>query len=320
VQNVNVRRTSWVNSIFDIGDVAVETQGQRANVEFFWVEKPEEAAKAIMGHVNQARVVSHAAQKAKIRATIRKEMRLGGEHTARTERTYVPKREQNGQAVTLGQQLKVTVRAVRHALVPPMRQQQGNDIVYHKHWLLLLQTAGLPILTLLLYIITLLALPILNVELARVVLRSLLVIPVVLLGLALIGWLIWNYEDWRNDTYILKPDRVIDSDRSPFGIMGTQQKTASMSSIQNVTYNTRGVLDNLFNIGDVSIKTGGQDGELIFERVWNPRRVQRDIVDRLEVLQNYQREAQEEARRREIAEWLGIYDELARLHERKKLE
>lgn len=319
VQNVNVRRSSWVNSIFDIGDVAVETQGQRANVEFLWVEKPEEAAKAIMGHVNQARVVSHASQKAKIRATIRKEMRLGGEHSARTEQTYVPKRAQNGQAVTFGQKLKVTLRSIRYTLVPPMREQQGNDIVYHKHWLLLLQTAGMPILTLVLYIVTLLVLPILNVELARVVLRSLLVIPVILLGLALIGWLIWNYEDWRNDTYILKPDRVIDSDRSPFGISGTQQKTASMNSIQNVTYNTRGVLDNVFNMGDVSIKTGGQDGELVFERVWNPRRVQRDIVDRLEVLQNYQREAQEEARRREIAEWLGIYDELARLHERKKL-
>ena len=200
-----------------------------------------------------------------------------------------------------------------------MRELQGNDIVYHKHWLLLLQTAGLPLINLLLYIVALAVLPILNVELARIVLRSLLVIPVIVLGLALIGWLIWNYEDWRNDIFILKPDRVIDSDRSPFGITGTQQKTASMSSIQNVTYNTRGFLDNVFNMGDVSIKTGGQDGELIFERVWNPRRIQRDIVDRLEVFQNYQREAQEETRRREIAEWLGIYDELARMHERKKL-
>jgi hypothetical protein len=79
------------------------------------------------------------------------------------------------------------------------------------------------------------------------------------------------------------------------------------------------VLDSIFNIGDVSIKTGGQDGELVFERVWNPRRVQRDIVDRLEVFQTRRRESEAEARRREMAEWIGIYDELARMHERKKI-
>ncbi len=320
VQNVNVRRTSWVSSIFDIGDVSVETLGARGNVEFRWVHTPDAAAKAILNQASQGRVVNQATERIKIRTTIRREMRMSaGEHVPRTESTYKPKSDAAPHSLPFSKRLRAGLAKVRYAFVPAMREVQGNDIIYHKHWLQLLQSTGFPLANLLLYSIGLIALPFVSTELARLAFRSLLVIPVIVLGLVVLAWLIWCYEDWRNDTYILKLDRVIDSDRSPFGLMGTQQKTAGMGNIQNVAYTTRGVLDTVFNVGDVTIQTGGADGELVFERVWNPRRVQRDIVDRLEVFQNTQREYQAEARRREIAEWLGIYDELARMHDRKKL-
>ena len=293
VQNVNVIRTSWVTSIFDVGDVAVETQGSRSNVEFHWVEKPDDAAKAVMSQTAQARVVSHAADKAKIRATIRSEMRIGGEHTPRTEVTYKPKASalERSKNMPFPKRLKIVLTAVRYALIPPMRVLDGGDIIYHKHWLLLFENAGLAMMALAVYLTALITIPFISIEIAQMIFRSLFVIPVILLGLGILGWLVWRYEDWRNDIYLLKPDRVVDADRTPFGIAGSTQKTAGMGNIQNVTYSTRGFLDNVFNMGDVSIKTGGQDGELVFERVWNPRRVQRDIVDRLEFFQTARREA-----------------------------
>jgi hypothetical protein len=129
-------------------------------------------------------------------------------------------------------------------------------------------------------------------------------------SLALLGRWIWCYEDWRNDVYIVTPDRIIDFDRSPFGLAGTQQKTAGMNSVQNISYRTQGILDNLFNIGDVIIHTGSNDGELIFERIWNPRRAQREIVDRVEDFQRRQQQSQQNARQRELTEWLTAYDQI----------
>lgn len=320
VQNVNVRRSSWVNSVFDVGDVAVETQGTRANVEFMWVGKPDAAQKAIMQHVTQARVVNHAAEKAKIRASIRSEMRIGGEHKPKTDMNYKPRSEAERVAsLPWPKKIAAYAKTLRYTVIPPMRQQDGSDVIYHKHWLGLVSSTAMPFVALLVFGTLVVTMPFINVGIAVLMFRTLLVIPLILLGLALLGWLIWQYEDWRNDIYVLKPDMLVDTDRTPFGFGGTSQKTATMANVQNVTYITRGVLDSVFNIGDVSIKTGGQDGELVFERVWNPRRVQRDIVDRLEVFQTRRREAESEARRREMAEWIGIYDELARMHERKKL-
>ena len=191
-----------------------------------------------------------------------------------------------------------------------MRELRGTDIIYHKHWLLLIRTTGVPMLTFLLSVALQIIVPQLGLQTPAFLQDHLPQLAGIALSLGLLGWLIWRYEDWRNDVYIVTTDRVIDYDRSPFGFAGTQQKTAGMNGIQNVAYQTRGILDNLFNMGDVVIRTGGADGELIFERVWNPRRVQREIVDRLEEFQRSQQQSQQTARRREITEWLTTYDQI----------
>ncbi len=319
VQNVNVRRNNWVTSVFDVGDVLIETQGARANVEFTWVGKPDDAAKHILAQAHHARMVQHSSERERIRATIRREMNLGGHYEADSKQTYQPQKHKQSPAARRRAGVVEALKRARHTLIPPMRSQEGNDIVYHKHWLQLVISAGPAFGGVLVYCAVLLAIYLYSPELAALAFRSLFVIPIVALGLILFGWLLWRYEDWRNDYYTLKPDRVIDHDRTPFNIRGSQQKTAGMSNIQNVSYETRGLVDSIFNVGDVVLQTGGTEGKLIFERVWNPRRVHRDIVDRLESFQNMQREAQAEAQRRELAEWLGIYDDLARRHERKKI-
>jgi hypothetical protein len=318
VQNVNVRRSSWVTSVFDVGDVLIETQGVRSNVEFTWVGKPDDAAKYILAQANTARMVQHSSERERIRSTIRKEMNLGGHYEASSKQTYQPQKQQQSAAARRRAGIGAALKRARYRLIPPMRSQEGKDIVYHKHWLQLAVTAGPPFGAVLAYSAALLAIFLFSPELAALAFRSFFVIPIGALGLIALGWLLWRYEDWRNDYYTLKPDRVIDHDRTPFNLRGSQQKTAGMSNIQNVSYETRGFLDSVFNVGDVVLQTGGTDGKLVFERVWNPRRVHRDIVDRLESFQTMQREAQAEAQRREMAEWLGIYDDLARRHERKK--
>ena len=314
IQNVNVRRRNWFSTTFDLGDITIETQGVRGNVSFSWVQHPDEVARIVLDHSGRARERRKSLEKAQMREALQKDLQQG-EAPADDSTIDTPQPQPQTQTTSWFTHLY-------HWFVPPMRETRGADIVYHKHWLLLLQNTAVQLLAFLMCIVLLIIVPQLGWQLSFVQTvqtvqtvqsaqpTSLPLIAGLAIAFVLLAWLIWRYEDWRNDVYIVAPDRIIDYDRSPFGIAGTQQKTASMSSIQNVTYRTRGLLDNAFNMGDVVIRTGGQDGELVFERVWNPRRVQREIVDRLEDFQNRQQQSQQAAHRREIAEWLGAYDEI----------
>lgn len=156
-------------------------------------------------------------------------------------------------------------------------------------------------------------------SLRRLLFETPAVVVVALLGFILSFWLVWQYEDWRNDLYMLTTDRLIEYKRTPFGLLGTSQRTASLANVQNVTAVTKGFVDNLLNVGDVAIRTGGIDNELNFARVWNPRGVQRELVTRLEAYRAAQRDKEAARRRREFIEWIGIYDELTRIHERRPL-
>jgi PleD family two-component response regulator len=61
------------------------------------------------------------------------------------------------------------------------------------------------------------------------------------------------------------------------------------------------------------------ENELNFARVYAPRRVQAEIVKQLEEFQNAKRLREAKQRRQEFIEWIGIYDELTRLHTRDRL-
>jgi hypothetical protein len=74
------------------------------------------------------------------------------------------------------------------------------------------------------------------------------------------------------------------------------------------------LLDNLFNIGDVIIRTAGVENELSFLRVWNPRGVQRELLMRIEAHRIAKQEEEASRRWQELATLIGIYDELRKIH------
>jgi CRP-like cAMP-binding protein len=299
VQNVRVDRPTWLHTLLDIGHIVIEAQGARANVTFRWVRRPDNPVRLILGSAGRIRERREAMEKDRVRKTLRRS--LHGDPASSEERT------QSAPAIT---PTRSRWNSVYHWFIPPMRETRGADFVYHKHWLLLVRTTGIPMVLFIASVALQLVVAQLGWPPPSFVSPSTLQLIGIAASLALLGRWIWCYEDWRNDVYIVTPDRIIDFDRSPFGLAGTQQKTAGMNSVQNVSYHTRGILDNLFNIGDVVIHTGANDGQLVFERIWNPRRVQREIVDRVEDFQRRQQQSQQDARQRELAEWLTAYDQI----------
>lgn len=190
--------------------------------------------------------------------------------------------------------------------VPSMRHQQGDLIIWRKHWIILLRDWMLPLSSLIiLMIIIWFAEPWLlsqDISINAIWAVTLLIIFLHVLALA------WLYEDWRNDTYTLKKDVILDEQKRPFGF-GKKVLRASLDAIQDIRFWQRNPLWVWLRVGHVTVQTAGEDGDFTFNWVYNPRQVQLDIF-------RYIRERKVQRRKREVAvinqevlDILKLYDE-----------
>ncbi|BCX05204.1 MAG: hypothetical protein KatS3mg053_3142 [Candidatus Roseilinea sp.] len=321
VQNVTVNRPSFIDTVLDTGTILIETLGAQANIRFEWVGEPTKVSKLILDQQARARVEVAATERSKVRSELRREMEVGTKPLpASAPPAPAPKAGKGEKSPPFLRRLGMGLADLRNELLPRMRLVRAPDvIVYRKHWLALIGATIAPFLFLLLYLAAMVFVWFGAPSLRRLLFETPAVVVVALLGFILLFWLVWQYEDWRNDLYMLTTERLIEYKRTPFGLLGTSQRTASLANVQNVTAATKGFVDNLFNVGDVAIRTGGMDNELNFARVWNPRGVQREVVMRLEAYRAAQREKEAARRRREFIEWIGIYDELTRIHGERPL-
>ncbi|PJF48108.1 MAG: hypothetical protein D6709_06975 [Chloroflexi bacterium] len=322
VQNVTVERPNFVSTALDTGTLLIETMGAHANIRFEWVAEPNKVSKLILDQQARARVEVAAIERAKVRSELRREMEVGIKPLPAP--APPPRRaaqaNQGTQGLPFVRRVGAGLANLRNELLPRMRLVRAPDIiVYRKHWLTLISATMMPFLLLLLYFAAMVFVWFSASSLRRLLFETPAIAVVALLGFVLLFWWVWQYEDWRNDLYMLTAERLIEYKRSPFGLLGVSQRTASLANVQNVTAVTKGLVDNLFNVGDVVVRTGGVDNELNFARVWNPRSVQRELVMRLEAYRAAQRDKEAARRRREFIEWIGIYDELTRIHERRPL-
>ncbi|MFN4292832.1 MAG: cyclic nucleotide-binding domain-containing protein [Thermoflexales bacterium] len=318
VQKVTVERPNFISTVLDVGTLLIETLGARANIRFEWVAEPNRISKLILDQQARAQVEFAATERAKVRSELRREMEVGPKPLPAP--APASQANQRKQVLPFVRRVGIGLANLRNEVLPRMRLVRAPDtIVYRKHWLALIGATTAPFLLLLLYLAAMAFVWFSASSLRRLLFETPAVVVVALLGFILSFWLVWQYEDWRNDLYMLTTDRLIEYKRTPFGLLGTSQRTASLANVQNVTAVTKGFIDNLFNVGDVAIRTGGIDNELNFARVWNPRGVQRELVTRLEVYRAAQRDKEAARRRREFIEWIGIYDELTRIHERRPL-
>ena len=120
------------------------------------------------------------------------------------------------------------------------------------------------------------------------------------------GGLVWQFEDWRNDTYQLTDRYVVDIDRRPFGF-GESRKQAELGNVQNVNADRPNFLATIFNYGFVQIETAGATADITFEFVAKPNQVQSDIFRRREQFRQRMRRRQREEQRGEYAVLLDVY-------------
>ena len=199
-------------------------------------------------------------------------------------------------------------------LIPRFRERHGDSIVWRKHPLVLARTVGMLLSGELILVATMIwmwpspsSLPMAEVK----VTSGLWFVFLLFASLFLMAWMWYRLEDWRNDTYTVTLDRLIDSERKP--LLGRlTQRTAPIDSVLNVSYDRLGIFANIFNYGTVTIQTGGEAGELTFDWIVDPLSAQQEILLRVE--QSYQRREDVEAAQRnsEIVEWLKSYADVTK--------
>ncbi len=155
-------------------------------------------------------------------------------------------------------------------------------LTWHTHpWILITNTFWIILQTFLLVIVYLLPLQIFLFP------RNIPILNPVLWGLFIIVMLIqifrfwFEYANWLNDRYMIKPDEYVTMKRLPFGF-DQSVGVIKLINAQDVQSDKPGIMANLLNFGTVTISSAGGGEPLKFHNVPNPDDVEEEVSKRLE--------------------------------------
>ncbi len=98
--------------------------------------------------------------------------------------------------------------------------------------------------------------------------------------LALIFYVIMNFLLWFYNVYIVTDERLVDVDFA--GLLNKTVNIAELGKLEDVNYTQSGLLDSVFNMGDVVVETAseqktpdtsGEGSAFTFEQISNPDKV-----------------------------------------------
>lgn len=263
VQNVDVQRSGYLAELIGFGDLVVSTAGASQPMLLDKLPNPIAAQRLIMAQVERSTPTP------------------GGLAPG-----YTP-------SANYGRSGMTTPMQGSGGLFPQVRQVIGNEIIYRKHWGVLIgyELKSIVAVALLLMLLTARssASGVITVAFPASTVTLISVIWLLLAGL----WAWWEYARWYNSQYILTTEEVIDITRRPLGLREMRIQ-AGLTQIQNVTSVVPSLWGSLFNYGNVIIQTAAEQGEMEFVGVHNPGGVADEV---LQHVRNYgaQRAAAQQA-------------------------
>ncbi|MCE9645861.1 MAG: cyclic nucleotide-binding domain-containing protein [Chloroflexi bacterium] len=302
ILSVNVE-TDVVGRALDYGNVAVRTFVGK--IQFDYVDHPNQAADMIREYWERTKTSGTQAQKDAMKNAIRSKLGLAVQKAPRDELPPIHYEDKEVQKKSL-------IRIVLSNLFK-LRVEDGGTVIYRKHWFVLLQQAARP-LTFLTGVMILMGIRLWALAqspdrafLERNALGTLrpdtLVVLLAFLTLPFLGWMVWEYIDWKNDIFMVTPDEIFDIDKTPLGT--EERRSAQIESILSTEYKRVGLRGYLLNYGTVHITVGGT--KLEFQDVLDPAGVQADINRRRMVRLAKKSEDTANVERERMAVWLAAY-------------
>jgi len=191
-----------------------------------------------------------------------------------------------------------------------VRYETGGVITYRKHWLILIKKTGLPWMSMAMLFSFIIFLIVHRIGAGERFIFSGWIWTILLLPLFFILFLWWGYHylDWSNDIYRLTPDQIMDIEKKPLG--KEDKKTASLDSILSIEHTRTGIIQLMFNYGNVTINVG--QTKFIFKGVYNPDQVHQDVADYMETRNRKKREAEVNKERENLSKWFKTYHNQAK--------
>jgi hypothetical protein len=270
-------------------------------IAFHHVSRPYQAASMIEEHWIRAKNVSHRADVEALKRSIRQKLGLPVSEEGRSSASSPAPKTVTNKATRFKAFLdRINIFKVRF-------EDKGGTITYRKHWLVLIFQTWLP------GVLFLISLGLIFYRGAHLPTPSAGTPSISgtdplldLLLVALVGTLLWwiyQYWDWSNDIFQVTLDQVLDIDRKPLG--REEKKSAALDNIQSTEADRRGLLQVLFNYGDVYIAVGGT--RMDFFDVYNPTAVQLDIDRRRMARIERKKQAEVLAERERMADFFAMY-------------
>ncbi len=299
---VNVE-TDLLGRQLDYGNVSVRTF--IGKIEFDCVDHPIQAADMIREYWERTKATGTQAQKDAMKNAIRAKLGLTVQTKPPEELPPIVPQDKEVQK-------KSMVRIVLENFFK-LRVEDGGTVIYHKHWFVLLRQMGW---SLFFFFCILVILSMRGWYLGKNVDQAFFernaagslrpdttIVLILFLIIPIMGWMVWEYIDWKNDIFKVTPDEIIDLDKKPFGT--EERRSAQIESILSTEYKRIGIFGYLLNFGTVHINVGGT--RLEFQDVLDPAGVQADINRRRMARLAKKSEDTANVERERMAVWLAAY-------------
>ncbi len=286
---VGAETGSLADRLFEYGDVTVKTLAKPMVLQA--IAYPQIVAALIEEQIGRARQRSRQSEVEALRTAIR-------------DRIQPPVAEPQPVQVEAKRETHTPLgRQFRQFFSLQLRYEEGDTIIYRKHWWNLLMHIFWPSVTLLAVVATLMLSFIGLLNMPDPLTPQVMLLVSLFLFILIAGWWLYEFQDWRNDLYQVTPDQIVDIYRRPLG--RETRDSALMTNIQGLRSERTGLLGRLLNFGHVIATIPGK--EFTFDYVYDPLSVQEDIQRRIEAFKA--RLARQEAlrRREELTDVLSAY-------------
>ncbi len=285
IQNVTTDDRGLLRSLLFYGDITIQTAARRSDIRFGPILRPQ-VVKEIID--KRRKELQAATSTEMMRQTLLH--RLDPQHHGPPEVPEIKALQE--------EHSRELERAAHRAFLPNPRIE-GDTITWYKHWLFLIRGMSVPSLLLV-------ALGVAAFVLSRLGVPALAWVIWTAVALGIILLLVYRYQRWRGDIYMLLLDSLEDIYRLPFGL-GERRTSTNLERIQDVSVDQRGLLPRLLNYGNVRITTAGAEA-LTFYGLPRPMDVRAEVFRRQELA----RLRREQRQRDEIVNWLVTYHQIDR--------
>ncbi|MGC9349355.1 MAG: cyclic nucleotide-binding domain-containing protein [Anaerolineae bacterium] len=153
-----------------------------------------------------------------------------------------------------------------------LRDDEWVVTIVQRHWTRLSRQVTAPAILLLLLILAIVAL-LVNPSTALTLVGALLLIP----ALGLIGVMVYQYINWRDDMFVLTTQRIVHIERVwPFTL---QREETSLDNIEDIYEVRTGVLANTMDFGNLIAQTAGETVEIDMDYISHPGEL-RELISR----------------------------------------